>query len=325
MNKILMVLLVVSLSVLVSLSITSLAFAVDQNTQLPDVIAQTPVTVPDENYRIVEEDVLRMDIWDEREFSGMQMRVTNDGKINVPYLGEMQAAGLTQTELTAQIAKKLEEADIIYNAKIQITIVTLHEPIVRVLGQVNRPGPVIYKDGDTVIDAVASAGSFTDNAMLEKATLTHKGSDKPILIDLQKIFRDNDLTQNFQLQKGDTIYIPPEDYQNKVYVLGQVVRPGLYDLKDKTTVLQVISLAGGPTERGALKSTVVVRGDPAKPEQVKCNLTRLFDKADLSQDIVLKPGDIVRVPESKKPDWGKISQVIGTILNLTYLRRTGIF
>ena len=326
MNKTVLVLLVVSLAVFALCSITSLALAADENTQPSESNqAQAPVTVPDENYLIAEEDVLRMDIWGERDFSGMQMRVTRDGKINVPYLGEMQAAGLTQSVLTSNIAKKLEEADIIYNAKVQITIVTLHEPIVRVLGQVNRPGPVIYKDGDTVIDAVASAGSFTDNAMLEKATLTHKGSDKPILIDLQKIFRDNDLTQNFELQKGDTIYIPPEDYQNKVYVLGQVARPGLYDLKDKTTVLQVITLAGGQTERGALKSTMVVRGDPAKPEKVKCDLTRLFDKADLSQDIELKPGDVVIVPESKTPNWNKISQILSTVLNLTYLRRTGIF
>lgn len=325
MNKFMLVLLTICLVVFTSCFAASLAFAVDENTQAPATDKpQTPVIVADESYRIVEEDVLRMDILGEQDFSGMQMRVTHDGKINVPYIGEMQAAGLTQAKLTEDIAKKLEELDILYNAKIQLTIITLHEPMVRVLGQVNRPGPVIFKDGDTIIDAVASAGSFTDNAMLEKATLTHKGSDKPIPIDLQKILRDNDLTDNHQLQIGDTIYIPAEDYQNKVYVLGQVQRPGLYDIKDKTTVLQVIMLAGGRTERGALNSTVVVRGDPAKPERVKCDLTKLLDQADLSQDIELKPGDVVVVPETKKPDINKISQIISTILNLTYLRRFGL-
>lgn len=325
MNKFMLVLLIISLAVFASCFPVSLAFAVDENTQaLESDISQTPVIVADESYRIMEEDVLRIDIMGEPDFSGMQMRVTQDGKINVPYIGEMQAAGLTQTEVTSQIAKKLEEMDILYNAKIQLTITSLHEPMVRVLGQVNRPGPVLFKHGDTIIDAVASAGSFTDNAMLEKATLTKKGSDKPIPVDLRRILRDNDLTENYELEIGDTIYIPAEDYENKIYVLGQVNRPGLYDLKDKTTILQAITLAGGQTDRGAINSTVVVRGDPANPERVKCDLTKLFDKADLSQDIELKAGDVVLVPETKKPDMNKISQIISTILNLTYLRRIGL-
>ncbi len=210
------------------------------------------VTVPpavSENYRIVEEDVLRLDVWNEQQLSNIQMQVTTDGKVNIPFLGPVQATGLTQGELAEEIVKKLADAQILYNAKVQITIMTLHQPLVRVLGQVNRPGACVFKDGDRVLDAVALAGSYTDTAMLESATLTHKGSDKPIPLDLRKMM-DGDLTQNYELRNADTIYIPPSDYQDKIYVLGQVQRPGIYDLKKKTTVMAAISLAGGPTDRG---------------------------------------------------------------------------
>ena len=60
--------------------------------------APTPVVAPD--YKIQEEDVLRLDVWGEQELRNMQFQVTPDGKINVPYIGEIQAAGLTQADLT---------------------------------------------------------------------------------------------------------------------------------------------------------------------------------------------------------------------------------
>ena len=284
------------------------------------------VSVPpevSENYRIVEEDILRLDVWNEQQLSNIQMQVTTDGKVNVPFLGPVQATGLTQGELAQEIVKKLADAQILYDAKVQITITTLHQPLVRVLGQVNRPGACVFKDGDRVLDAVALAGSYTDTAMLESATLTHKGSDKPIPLDLRKMM-DGDLTQNYELRNADTIYIPPSDYQDKIYVLGQVQRPGIYDLKKKTTVMAAIGLAGGPTDRGAMRSTIVVRGSPGKPDRVKCNLARLIDKGDMSQDVTLQSGDVVLVPETKKPDWNKISSVLNSALSITYISKYGL-
>jgi polysaccharide export outer membrane protein len=284
--------------------------------------ADKTVDVPSD-YLIAEEDILRLDVWGEPQLSNMQMQVTPDGKINVPYIGEMQAKGLTQFKLTQKIVKEFVERDILINPSVQITLVQIHQPTVRVWGAVNRPGEVVFKEGDRVMDAVAGAGSYVmDNAWLEKATLTHKGSTESINIDLKKMTH-GDMSQNYELQKGDTIYIPTEDYQNKFYVLGQVYRPGLYPLKDNTTVMSAISLAGGPTQRGVMRSTVVVRGDPQKPERVQCNLTSLIDKADVSQDITLQPGDVVYVPETKTPDVNKIASVISALVNLSWLRRNG--
>ena len=73
-----------------------------------------------------------------------------------------------------------EDAQILIEPKVQITIINLHKPTMRVLGRVQRPGEVQFKDGDRLMDAIADAGSYTDDAMLEKATITHKGSDTPI-------------------------------------------------------------------------------------------------------------------------------------------------
>lgn len=321
-----------------SLALTALAlfcftlttFAADE--KAPSASANAPTEIQSQSdtqaakdvpadYKIAEEDVLRMDVWGEQQLTNLEMQVTPDGKINVPYIGEMQAAGLTQSVLTQSIAKAFVDQEILVNPRVQITLVNIHKPTVRVWGAVNRPGEVQFKEGDRVMDAVAGAGSYVlDEAWLEKAALTREGSTIPINL---KAISEGNLKDNIELQKGDTIYIPTEDYQNKFYVLGQVMRPGIYDLKDNATVLSAISLAGGATERGKLRATVIVRGDPKKPERVECNLTQLFDKGDLTQDIALRPGDVVVVPETKTPDMNKIASFISTLVNLSYLRRWG--
>ncbi len=280
--------------------------------------------VVDESYRVREEDILKLDVWGEERLTNVQMLVTPDGNISVPYLGSMRASGLTQGELTQKISQAFEDAGILIKPVLQLAVMVLHRPTVRVLGDVFRPGDVEFKEGDRLLDAIANAGSYRETAHLEKASLLRKGADKSIPVDLTKLF-EGDLTQNYELQKGDTIYVPPENYENKIYVLGHVLRPGIYSLKDRTTVMAAISLASGPTERGSLKGTVVVRGAPSLPTRVECNLAQLLDKGDLSQDIVLEPGDVVLVPETNRPDWNKVSGMISTIMNLTYLRRYGLF
>lgn len=280
--------------------------------------------VSDESYRIKQEDVIQFSVWGEQELRNLQLLVTPDGNINVPLLGAVKAEGYTIPELKNVIAARFESEGIFVNPKIQLAIFTVNRPRARVLGEVNRPGEFEFKEGDRILDAIAQAGSYRENAWLEKASLMRKGSEQPIDLDLKKLL-DGDLTQNYELQKGDTIYIPPENYANKIYVLGYVLKPGIYALKDKTTVLDAISLAGGPNERGALRGTVIVRGDPTNPTRVPVDMTRLFDKGDLTQNILLLPGDVVMVPETNRPDWNKVSSVIGTVMNLTYLRRYGLF
>ena len=88
--------------------------------------------------------------------------------------------------------------------------------------------------------------------------------------------------------------------------------------------LTAISLAGGQLPRASVRNTVVVRADAdGKPQRVKANLTRLFDKGDLTQNIMLESGDIVIVPETKTPDLAKIGQIINAIVNIGVLRRYG--
>jgi polysaccharide export outer membrane protein len=193
-------------------------------------------------------------------------------------------------------------------------------PKVYVVGQVNRPGASEFNAGDRIMEAIAQAGSFGQTSYLAGATLTHQGSKDPIPLDLHKLFYGGDMSQNVALQDGDTIYIP-EDVRNRYFVLGEVRRPGRYQLKEGLTVIDAVSEAGGVSERGNAKSTYIVRGDPKNPRRIKVDLPKFLKSADVSQNIALEPGDLVYVPESKKPDWNKIASMLGLIVNSSYLAR----
>ena len=278
----------------------------------------TTVSISDPSYLIVVDDVLRLDVWGEPELTGSQMAVTPSGTVSVPFLGEINVVGKTQSEVGKMVADKLQAAEILADARVQITLVQMHRPQARILGAVQRAGGFEFKDGDTILDLIAQGGSFSEDALLGSASLTRKDSVESIPINLTNLLA-GDLTKNYKLQNGDALYIPHEDYRNKFYVTGQVYKPGAYSLKDKTDVLTAISLAGGQLPRASVKNTVIVRDG----SRLKVDIGRLYDKGDMSQNIALRAGDIVIVPETKAMDWSKVSQMIGTVVNVLYLRRLG--
>jgi protein involved in polysaccharide export with SLBB domain len=146
-----------------------------------------------------------------------------------------------------------------------------------VIGLVNKPGQFEYPVNHEVrvLEAIAQAGSYNEAADLRKCTLTRKSGDV-INLDLYKLYVKGDTTQNLVLTKGDTIYVP-EDTVRKIYVLGEVQRPGMYPLKDDMTALSAVSMAGGPIpERGKLKGTLVIRGNETNPEKIKVDIGKIW-------------------------------------------------
>lgn len=271
-------------------------------------------------YRIQTEDVLRINVWGEPDITG-EHSVDPQGNINLALIGEVHVADLTHSELIETLSRRLDEY--LVDPKIQVTVVNFRKPKVHVVGEVNRPGVSEFKYGDRVMEAIAQAGSFRETADLRSARITHKGQTESLPLDLYKLFYQGVMSENLELQDGDAIYVP-EDTTRKFYVLGEVLRPGQFKLKEEMTVMDAITSASGPTERGILKGTVVVRGgiDPTKPsERIKLDLGKFLSQADLTQNIKLEPGDVVYVPETSKPDWSKVSQVISSVFNTSYLFR----
>lgn len=272
---------------------------------------------PPEEYRLQKEDTMKISVWNEPNLSAEQM-VDPNGYIILPQLDPIKAEGLTVRELQEKVVEGLKKY--LVSPKVQITITSFRKPKVYVTGEVNRPGVYEFIRGNRIMEAVSYAGGYTEMAFLEEATITHKDSKESLPIDLWKLFHDGDLTNNIELQDGDTINIP-ENTKNWINVMGEVMRPTRYRWTDNSRVLDAITGAGGPTDRASLKNTFVIRGDPQSAERIKVNLDDFMKKGDVTQNIALLPGDFIYVSETSKPNWGLISSIISAAANTSYLFR----
>jgi polysaccharide export outer membrane protein len=118
----------------------------------------------------------------------------------------------------------------------------------------------------------------------------------PLEVNLIALLSRGDLSQNILIKPGDTIYVSSGTGE-RYYVLGQVKRPGPYEWIEDITVLEAIKLAEGVTERGAPNRIKVRKTFGGRQEEIKINLTDIM-KGKKKDDVVIKPNDVIIVPES---------------------------
>ena len=102
-----------------------------------------------------------------------------------------------------------------------------------------------------------------------------------------------------------------ENRSAKVYVLGQVARPGVQSYVGQQTLLDAISSAGGVTQRGAPNRVLVVRGDPEDPEVFRINLKDIMTKGRVDLNLFLAQNDVVYVPPNR---WARIGFAVDNVL-----------
>ena len=120
-----------------------------------------PAQKADDSYVIGPADVLAINVWKEAEIS-RSIPVRSDGRISLPLIGEVQAAGRTPRQLQEELAKKL--TSFISEPDVTVIVQEIHSQKFNVLGQVGKPGTFLLTDSTTVLDAIALAGGFRDFA-----------------------------------------------------------------------------------------------------------------------------------------------------------------
>jgi polysaccharide export outer membrane protein len=173
-----------------------------------DITAQpTKAATEDPNYSIAPEDVLTIDVWKEPEIS-RTVPVRRDGKISLPLLNDLQAAGLTPTQLGAEIVEKLR-ATIVHP---QVTVIVAQTTSLRIyiLGQVTRGGAYPLVPDMTVMQALSIAGGFTPYANVKKIYVMRKenGADRIFAVNYKEVISGRKTEQNIRLKPGDTIVVP---------------------------------------------------------------------------------------------------------------------
>jgi polysaccharide biosynthesis/export protein len=157
-------------------------------------------------YVIGPSDVLKVDVWKEPDITG-SVTVRPDGKISLPLINDIQAAGLTPMKLASNIAEALKKY--ISDPNVTVTVDAPNSQIVYVVGEVNRPGPVALLPNTTVLDALASAGGPSEFANRKKIFILRTEGGKEIRYRFNyRAAIKGDLRKNIALKPGDTIVVP---------------------------------------------------------------------------------------------------------------------
>lgn len=175
--------------------------------------AQTlPAAAPTDtaNYRIGPGDVLNVFVWHNTDLSA-QMPVRPDGRISMPLIGDIAAAGMTPTDLAAQIQDKLKT----YVKDPLVTVIPtqfvgLFTRQVRVIGEAVQPRAIPYSASMTALDVMIAVGGLTKYADGNRAVLVRAidGKQQSYQVHLDSLVRDGDVSQNVAMQPGDILIIP---------------------------------------------------------------------------------------------------------------------
>jgi len=166
---------------------------------------QKPVAEPD--YKIGPQDVLRIDVWKEPDFT-RTVPVRPDGKVSLPLLNDVQAAGLTPTELASFLKESLKKY--LTDPQVTVTMVEMNSRRVYVTGEVVRTGAIPLLPNMTVLQALTTSGGFTQFARIKDIYVLRQEDGKQVKhpFNYKEVIKGNKPEDNIQLQSGDIIVVP---------------------------------------------------------------------------------------------------------------------
>ena len=256
---------------------------------LAALLAATLVAQP-ADYTLDTGDVIAVVVLRHGQFSG-EYTVPPDGHVVFPGVGSLQVRGLTLQRLADTLRERLSQR--LRNPEVFVSLKQARPQLVFVEGQLNRPGAHPIQPGWRVADAIAAAEGL--KILPERTVATLIRGEQTMPIDLPAILHRGDQRTNYLLQPGDLLSVQQKP-AIRVAILGEVKRPGNYDLDADMRVMQAIAQAEGVTEFAALKRAFIDRRGIIIP----FDLYQSSVQGDIreSNNPPLQDGDVIVVPQN---------------------------
>jgi polysaccharide export outer membrane protein len=248
-------------------------------------------------YKIGPKDLLELTVIGFEDLN-RKVRVSEDGKISLPYLGDVQVQGLTKSDLEKKLTKLLEEK-YLQNPQVTVVIAEFQSRKVYLIGAVTTPGPYELLGRLTLLKLISQAGGLTPEAGNEIVVMRQPpgGTKTSLKISVEELLLNGNPSLDIPLQPDDVISIPVDKIV-QIYVTGQVKTPGALSVRKSNipTVLRAIAQAGGFAERASKGGVIIKRIDEAGKEvRIKVNVNDIMKGK--KKDVQLQENDVVIVPE----------------------------
>ncbi|MGB5082812.1 MAG: polysaccharide export protein EpsE [Burkholderiales bacterium] len=235
---------------------------------------------------IGEGDTVRITVFQNPDLT-TETRISGEGTITFPLIGEVAIAGLTPAGAEARIAEQLRLGKFLLKPQVSVGVVRLRSRQVSVLGQVARPGRYALDDtSSSLIDVLALAGGISptgDDTVT--VMVTRSGKTQKLDINVPGMYRTGDLSRNIRVENGDAIFVGRAPV---FYIYGEVQRPGAFRLEPAMTVMQALSVGGGITPRGTDRGLRIHRRSAGGS----------IAKIDAQLTDPVRPDDVIYVKES---------------------------
>ncbi len=233
--------------------------------------------------------------------------VRPDGYISLPLIGDTLVGGKTVPQASDAIRQQYRNIGV---EDIDVTVVLLEvkAPLAFVIGEVQKPGPVIIAEREDIWQTIAMVGGFTQTADMRRVLLVKNRDEGETrhVFDFQERFKEGDTSGNMVIKRGDMIYVPMAKDQY-VYILGAVEKPGRVTLDSESvmTASQALAMAGRIKASANRDQVFILRRTKTnEPILIAMDMKALFNDTSYDdpgdyppRDPRLQPGDIVYVPE----------------------------
>jgi polysaccharide export outer membrane protein len=265
--------------------------------------AALPKLAPPPPLTLIPGDLLRITVFRQKDLD-LDVRVPEGGAFSYPLIGDVPAAGRAMKDVEREIRSRLEEK-YLKRAGVTVTVMEYAKRFVYILGGVQKPFGYEFPLARrfTVLQLISTAGGYTDRAQKEYAQLIRRkeSGEREILrfsvAEVERAVARGAVEADLELAPEDLLVIPTA--ARVIYVLGQVNKPGSFELPIDTrvTVSMAVSQAGSWTKFASIGRIQVLRQPPTgDPVKMTVDLDQIVNgRIDL--DVELQAGDVVWVPQ----------------------------
>lgn len=256
-----------------------------------------------------------------------EFTLDSEGRISVPYIGEVELLGMTVRDSEARIAQ-LFSISLLEDPQVSVSIREHKSQNYYVMGAVRKPGKYSMSEATDILDALSLAGGLTEraDAKIKLYRFSQKpGADNfvpsnPMEIDLHVLLENARSNNRMAILSGDVIEVTERKERN-YYVLGDVLRPGPFLMNQDEPIVfsRALGSAGGMLKTASGKNTVIIRQKEGSPTRERIQVNAYAVLKGEEKDIELIDNDLVIVPGSASKTLGKsflsgVSSVLSALI-----------
>ncbi|MEK9727154.1 MAG: SLBB domain-containing protein [Candidatus Margulisiibacteriota bacterium] len=264
------------------------------------------VMVPN-NYRLQKGDRFTLLIYGKKE-QVFDLLIDNDGEVFIPNIGPIAISGLSISEANKKIRLKLSQKYV--NFKSQLKLSTMKDVVIFISGNVNQPGTYSVSKFESIFSVLSKANGIGKSGSLRMIKLLSSNGRKKN-IDLYDYLLNFNTKKVVSFNEGDVLYVP--SIGNTVAIAGEINSPGIYEIKSKDTVSDVIRYASGVGLNAYLSSIYINRFD--NQFQRKILSVQAKSSNELNEKLKkerVKNGDVIFLNKKSNTSYGYVN-IIGNV------------